>query len=174
MSRTTDANAQSSKALSAQRSDDRLYPLVAAAPPPGAQTNPPKRQVEIVMDDQDLLWRYLVPFGDWADGLAALIHEGEWLGQDYAMAPNATFAQQGFEPLLAEAYPADPRQLIDALEPYVVAVSGVSPARVPQPDDELAGRSRPALTTYGVTDTVQHSQHQQSHSVTAGGANLRE
>ena len=53
-----------------------------------AQPHSSNRQIEVVTDDQYILWLHLVPACKFAHCLAAAIHKRNWLGQDNLLRTN--------------------------------------------------------------------------------------
>src|SRR3989338_2218386 len=112
-------------------------PPLPPAPAPGAYANAAERQVEIVVDDDEILGGERKESEELSRGLTAMVHEGLWLDQKNPLPVGLPLADQRvlLFPLDGDAvFRGDP---VHDQETQVVSGARVLFAWVPQTKDNL-------------------------------------
>src|SRR6266545_860799 len=146
-----DAEAQARDLVGAQALQDRFEAAMAGGAPRSAEAQTAERQVDLVVDHQDLRRVELVPLEQTARGIAAPVHIGLRPGQPGpAVAPAS---DQGVALQVVDRDPPAAGELLDHPETHVVAGLAILRAGVPQAQDEAgqpqASSVLPRLITSG-------------------------
>ena len=130
-----DADAQAGEVGAAVR-NDVAQAVVAAVPAAALDACRTRRQVEFVVDDQEVAWRELVVVHDATHGLATLVHERARAHQPHGAPSELDLAGlTGKLPLRAKALARSGREFPDEPETDVVAVGRVPRARIAEADN---------------------------------------
>ena len=96
--RAADADAHPEVVLRAGRAGDRPQPVVAALAAAALEADRGERDVELVVDDDEVLDREVVVVEQAADGPAGLVHVGERTGEHHPPAGEAALTRRAREP----------------------------------------------------------------------------
>lgn len=107
-----------------------------AVAPFGAQPDRSKRQIQIVVDNEESIERYLVPAHELVDRDTTLVHERLRLRKDNPHAIEAGFDDVCLESGSRRTLGKSPLQTLNGHEPGVVTRAFVAAARVAEPNDE--------------------------------------
>src|SRR3990172_1343704 len=115
---------------------DETAPAVPAVSSLGHDLDPPKGEIEIVVNHHEPLWRDRLSFQPRLDRPAALIHEGEGLDEGDRFISPRLLRVQTLPTATGHRSVPPPRQLVQDHEAHVVTASSVFGSRVSQADDE--------------------------------------
>ncbi len=126
--------------LVAELLDDRLQPVVTARRAARPQAQSPKRQVRIVVNDEQIVWCELVKRRKLADRPSAQVHEGRRLGQQHAVAEVGNLRRLCF-PLrvILQCHTIAARKLFGNLKPDVMPRVLVIAAGIAKTNNQLQG-----------------------------------
>lgn len=138
VARVPDAQAQAPELLRGQVRGDVLQAVMAARAAPELELDRARRQVQLVVRDQDLVGHHLVEARQRHGRQAGAVHEGLWLQQPHLVAPQVGARGIAVEArLVAQRHVAHARELVDQPKAGVVPRGCVFGARIAEPDDEF-------------------------------------
>ena len=112
--------------------DDGFHAIVAAGAPFFAQAQRAQGQIQLVVDDEDVSGRHFVVVGQWANGAAAVVHEGLGLDEDDRFVGDTAVARQRFILHLSHRNAVLRRQSINGHKPHVMPVLLIFSPRIAQ------------------------------------------
>ncbi len=114
-------------------------PLCPALPPPSLNSELARRQIEFVVQDDDIAQGNLEKARCLADRAPALVHVGVGLEQQHLFAADLAVGRQTLELLLPGSAAVPLGEPFDGHEADIVTVPGILRTRVAETDNELHG-----------------------------------
>gem|GEM_PF-2966775 len=145
----TDAHSHTIEILAAQMADQITQTIMATMTTALFQPDGTRRQIQLIVNNQNLLQRNFKKPRQRTDCLAAAVHKSHWFLQAALVAVQQTARYLAVEPLFqTEALPATLYQFIDKPKPGVMPGWFVFRTGVAQSDDKLNSRHRPAGSAF--------------------------
>jgi hypothetical protein len=149
VSRMTDAHAQAVEILTTQMSDQVAQAVVTAMTTAPLQLDGTGRQIEFIVNNQDLLQWDSKKTRQRTDRLTTAVHKGHGFLQTALVAIQQATRHFAVELLFGpKSLLATPHQFVYKPKPGVMPGWFVLGTRITEPDDQLNSRHRPALSAF--------------------------